>query len=131
MTSASSLLQEAEMALRFFRGGNDVEEEFRELQGDTASASSTEEASTLECFSYPRPIVVGWGIVCLQQITGQPTLLYFASTIFRNAGLGASSAALSSVGVAAVKVAATGFAVTRVDDYGRRTLLYVGIVMMI
>ena len=67
----------------------------------------------------------------LLQITGQPTELYFITTIFRSAGLGTPSAAHSSVGVAAVKVFTTIFAVTRVDEFSRRTLPFLGISIMI
>lgn len=131
MSSSASLLDEARDALRFFRKEQDVEEEFSTMNVEAQGTERTAAASTWDCLNYPRPLMVGWGIVCLQQITGQPTVLYFTTTIFMSAGLGTSSAALSSVGVAAVKVLATIFAVTRVDDFGRRTLLFIGISIMI
>merc|ERR1712048_943020 len=64
-----------------------------------------------------------------QQVTGQPSVLYFATNIFKSAGFG-TAAALSSVGVGLVKLLATLFTVWRVDQYGRRLLLFVGIGMM-
>ena len=78
----------------------------------------------------PRPLAIGCGLVLLQQVTGQPSVLYFADTIFTSAGFG-NAADLSSVGVAAVKVAATLLTVFRVDRYGRRMLLLAGIAMML
>merc|ERR1712039_706921 len=82
-----------------------------------------------DAFKYPRPLQIGCGIVFLQQVTGQPSVLYFATNIFKSAGFG-NTAALSSVGVGLVKLLATLFTVWRVDHYGRRFLLFVGISMM-
>merc|ERR1712050_287394 len=82
-----------------------------------------------DAFKYPRPLQIGCGLVFLQQVTGQPSVLYFATNIFKSAGFG-NTAALSSVGVGLVKLLATLFTVWRVDQYGRRFLLFVGITMM-
>jgi hypothetical protein len=41
------------------------------------------------------------------QITGQPSVLYYAVTIFRSANFGKSSAAFASLGVAFVKLVTT------------------------
>jgi len=65
----------------------------------------------------------------LQQVTGQPAVLYFQTNISKGAGF-ASTAALSSVGVGFVKLLATLFTVWRVDQYGRRQLLLWGIALM-
>merc|ERR1712050_475235 len=82
-----------------------------------------------DAFKYPRPLQIGCGIVFLQQVTGQPSVLYFATNIFKSAGFG-NTAALSSVGVGLVKLLATLFTVWRIDQYGRRPLLFIGIGMM-
>jgi MFS family permease len=73
--------------------------------------------------------VIGCGVVLFSQITGQPSVLYFATDIFQDAGFGAW-ASLPSVGVGLVGFLATLFTVCQVDKYGRRTLLFVGITMM-
>jgi len=72
---------------------------------------------------------VGCGLVLLQQVTGQPSILYFATNIFKAAGFG-NSASMQAVGIGLVKLLATLFTVWKVDDYGRRNLLFVGISMM-
>merc|ERR1712190_283038 len=89
----------------------------------------TEVAGCADAFKYPRPLLIGCGLVFLQQVTGQPSVLYFATNIFKDAGFG-SGAALSSVGVGFVKLLATLFTVWRGDQYGRRVLLFIGISMM-
>ena len=131
MTTSAGLVEEARDALGFFRKQQHVEDEFNAMNTEAQCSERTVAAGTLDCFNYTKSLMVGWGIVYLQQITGQPTVLYFTTTIFRSTGLGTSSAALSSVGVAAVKVFAMIFAVTRVDEFGRRTLLFLGISIMI
>ena len=75
-------------------------------------------------------LVVGLGLVSLQQLTGQPSVLYFQESIFRDAGFG-DSAARASVIVGAAKLVATLTTVATVDQFGRRPLLLVGITLML
>ncbi|XP_035154674.3 solute carrier family 2, facilitated glucose transporter member 10 isoform X3 [Callithrix jacchus] len=75
--------------------------------------------------------IVGLGLVLFQQLTGQPNVLSYASTIFLSVGFhGGSSAVLASVGLGAVKVAATLIAMGLVDRAGRRALLLAGCALM-
>ncbi|XP_068928429.1 solute carrier family 2, facilitated glucose transporter member 10 [Petaurus breviceps papuanus] len=74
---------------------------------------------------------VGLGLVLFQQLTGQPNVLCYASTIFRSVGFqGGSSATLASVGLGGVKVVATLVAMGLVDRAGRRVLLLAGCTVM-
>jgi len=127
------LMGQAAEALCFFRNAEstqEVELELQAMQAAIASSVSERVAKVTDAFRYPRPLVIGCGLVFLQQVTGQPSVLYFATNIFKDAGFG-SGAALSSVGVGLVKLLATLFTVWRVDQYGRRLLLFVGISMMV
>ena len=63
-------------------------------------------------------------------MTGQPSVLYYQDSIFRDAGFG-SFAAYASVIVGAAKLVATLFTVCVVDRYGRRPLLFAGISLML
>jgi MFS family permease len=72
-------------------------------------------------------LIAGIGLVFLQQITGQPSVLYYAAGIFDEAGL----AAVATVGVAAFKLIMTMVAVFTVDKFGRKLLLYVGTGIML
>ncbi|XP_004586142.2 solute carrier family 2, facilitated glucose transporter member 10 [Ochotona princeps] len=75
--------------------------------------------------------IVGLGLVLFQQLTGQPNVLYYASTIFHSVGFRVgSSAVLASVGLGVVKVVATLAAMGLVDRAGRRTLLLAGCALM-
>jgi MFS family permease len=126
------LMTEAREALMFFRSASstaEIEPELSTMFEDARASAGASVARTCDTFKYPRPLIIGCGIVFLQQVTGQPSVLYFATNIFKDAGFG-SAAALSSVGVGLVKLLATLLTVWKVDRYGRRKLLFVGISMM-
>mmetsp|Transcript_37337 Transcript_37337/g.104823 ORF Transcript_37337/g.104823 Transcript_37337/m.104823 type:complete len:512 (-) Transcript_37337:231-1766(-) len=130
--SDSRCEEEARAGLRFFRRGapaEEVETELQAIRDDAAASLGQGQAGCCQAFRYPKPLRIGWGLVLLQQVTGQPSVLYFATNIFKGAGF-KSTAALSSVGVGFVKLVATLFTVFRVDRYGRRVLLLSGIAMM-
>jgi len=132
LTGQNPQMMQARSALKFFRQASDVqevEEELNTMYEEVSASVGTAVAKTGDAFKYPRPLIIGCGIVFLQQVTGQPSVLYYATNIFKSAGF-SSTAALSSVGVAFVKLLATLFTVWRVDQYGRRFLLFVGIGMM-
>ncbi|CAJ0946882.1 unnamed protein product [Ranitomeya imitator] len=75
--------------------------------------------------------LIGVGLVLFQQLTGQPNVLYYASTIFRSVGFRSnSSAILASVGLGVVKVLSTLVAMSCADKAGRRVLLITGGIIM-
>jgi len=71
-------------------------------------------------------MIVGVGLAIAQQITGINTVIYYAPTIFKFAGLSSASVAiLASVGV--VNVVFTVVAMQLIDRVGRRPLLLVSL----
>lgn len=78
---------------------------------------------------YRYSLLIGCGLVAFQQFTGQPSVLYYATSIFKSAGFG-DSAALQPVLVTGFKLICTVLAVAVVDGYGRRFLLFLGIGLM-
>ena len=66
------------------------------------------------------------GVVLLQQVTGQPSVLYYSSTIMEAAG----AQAWAPLAVAFVKLVATVYSCATVEKHGRRKLLGVGISVM-
>eukprot|EP01032_Pedospumella_encystans_P021244 gene21244-24108_t len=75
---------------------------------------------------YPA-MLAGVGLVVFQQITGQPSVLYYANTIFKDVGVDA----VASIGISLFKLFATLVATFNVDKYGRKLLLYVGCSLML
>ncbi|PKA61927.1 D-xylose-proton symporter-like 3, chloroplastic [Apostasia shenzhenica] len=75
-----------------------------------------------------KAFVIGGGLVLFQQITGQPSVLYYAAPILQSAGFSAASDATRvSVLIGLFKLLMTGIAVLKVDDLGRRPLLICGV----
>ncbi|KAK3042773.1 hypothetical protein RJ639_001046 [Escallonia herrerae] len=79
-----------------------------------------------------KALTIGAGLVLFQQITGQPSVLYYAATILRSAGFSAASDATRvSILLGLLKLIMTGAAVLVVDKLGRRPLLLGGVSGMV
>ena len=77
-----------------------------------------------------KPLYVGLSVVLFQQITGQPSVLYYAEQVFEAAGYDSDQGAGVSVILGLFKLIMTGFAVKYVDTLGRRPLLLGGVSVM-
>lgn len=74
---------------------------------------------------------ISLGLVTFQQFTGQPNVLFYASTIFQSVGFeNDASAMLASLGLGIIKVIATLAAMLCADKVGRRPLLIGGCSVM-
>ncbi|MGD0635255.1 MAG: sugar porter family MFS transporter [Beijerinckiaceae bacterium] len=124
---------DAEAALRNIRGTPDVGAEINALRHDLRAADAESPAwSVLWQRGARRPLIVGVGLAVFQQITGINTVIYYAPTIFQQAGLGSASAAiLATAGVGVVNVLMTVVAIKLMDTSGRRKLLLAGLAIMI
>src|SRR6266436_1118366 len=77
-------------------------------------------------------LIVGVGLAVFQQFVGVNTVIYYAPTIFQQAGFSsASSAILATSVVGIVNVLATIVAILLVDRLGRRILLLGGSIIMV
>jgi sugar porter (SP) family MFS transporter len=72
-------------------------------------------------------LIAGVGLVVLQQITGQPSVLYYADSLFEDIGL----STVASIAVSMFKLVATLIATFTVDNYGRKKLLFIGCGLML
>nr|VDC63703.1 unnamed protein product [Brassica rapa] len=77
---------------------------------------------------YYFPLMVGIGLLVLQQLGGINGVLFYSSTIFASAGV--SSSNVATFGVGAVQVLATAVATWLVDKSGRRLLLMISSIGM-
>lgn len=108
------------------------EEQIEETLVSLKSAYQDQESegSLLEVFRGPslKAFIIGGGLVLFQQITGQPSVLYYAGSILQSAGFSAAADATRvSVLIGVFKLLMTGIAVLKVDDLGRRPLLIGGV----
>ncbi|NXR09629.1 GTR10 protein, partial [Semnornis frantzii] len=120
---------------------SDCQKGLIELQDSEERAAAKQEPQEEKHYSFldlfrtrdnmRRRTLVGLGLVLLQQLTGQPNVLGYASTIFHSVGFQSnSSAVLASVGLGAIKVVATLIATAFADRAGRRVLLMAGCTVM-
>ncbi|KAM5583530.1 hypothetical protein ABKV19_003428 [Rosa sericea] len=96
----------------------------------SAYADQESEGSLMDIFQGPslKAFIIAGGLVLFQQITGQPSVLYYAGPILQSAGFSAAADATKvSVIIGLFKFVMTGIAVLKVDDLGRRPLLIVGV----
>lgn len=117
--------EDPEPSLRFVFP-NDREAVRSALDDVTASDPSVVKDVNIAAPQYRKPLVAGLGVVLLQQLTGQPSVLYYATSIFDDAGIGA----VATVFVGVFKLLATVSAVYFVDTRGRLPLLLSGIGVM-
>ncbi|KNA02716.1 hypothetical protein SOVF_216040, partial [Spinacia oleracea] len=100
-----------------------------EIIAELSLSGELNSISTVEMFrgKYLKALVIGCGLVLFQQITGQPSVLYYAGSILQSAGFSAASDATRvSILLGLVKLIMTGVAVLFVDNFGRRPLLLGG-----
>lgn len=101
-----------------------------EILSELASVSEASQVTTRELFQgkYLKALFIGTGLVLFQQITGQPSVLYYAASILESAGFsGASNSTRVSILLGVFKLIMTGVAVLAVDRLGRRPLLLGGV----
>lgn len=76
-------------------------------------------------------LVIGIGLAVLQQVSGINTIIYYAPTILKLAGFQtAATAILATMGVGFIFVLFTVIALPFIDRWGRRPLLFTGMIAM-
>lgn len=124
---------DARAALVKVRGKRATGDAFEaEVEAMTTSSHMSGAGGVSELFQKQnlRPLYIGLSVVLFQQITGQPSVLYYAEQVFEAAGYDSSQGAGVSVILGSFKILMTGFAVKYVDTLGRRPLLLGGVAVM-
>jgi sugar porter (SP) family MFS transporter len=108
--------------------------ELATLEADLAEEEKEGTASWGEVFgpTLRRALWVGIGLAVFQQVTGINAIIYYANEIFAEAGFTTAEqqAKATLYAVGATNVLATFVAVAWVDRFGRRPLLFTGLVGM-
>ncbi|MDQ3395158.1 MAG: sugar porter family MFS transporter [Bacteroidota bacterium] len=118
-------VDEARPTLAIANPNTDVNELISEIQ---RSAQTVKGTKTVPFFSkqYSLPITLAILFAFFNQVSGINAIIYYAPRIFELAGLGKSSALLSSAGVGLVNFIFTLLAMFYIDKFGRRTLMFIG-----
>lgn len=129
--------EEAESAVRNLRQLKSTDQVRQEL---THIRLSLEAGRSQSCWSLcssadglRAAMLIAFGLVMGQQLTGQPNVLNYASTIFEQVGFCGRdpvSATFPTVGLGVVKLAATLVSLLLVDRMGRRKTLLLGALIM-
>ncbi|XP_073159298.1 sugar transporter ERD6-like 6 [Henckelia pumila] len=115
-----------EASLQVLRGfDTDITLEVNEIKRSVASTSrrTTLHFAELKSRRYWLPLMIGIGLLVLQQLSGINGVIFYSSNIFESAGITSSNAA--TVGVGIIQVIATAVATWLMDRTGRRVLLIV------
>lgn len=75
---------------------------------------------------YRFPLMLAFLIAMFNQFSGINAFLYYAPRIFEEAGLGESTALLSSIGIGVTNMIFTLIGVLLIDRLGRKQLMYIG-----
>jgi sugar porter (SP) family MFS transporter len=114
---------EAREVLHRVRAPEEIEPEIAEVRELSGRKSSFREVLNP---AVRNVVIIGVALAVFQQITGINTVIYYAPTLLKSAGLGNSAALLANVVNGAVNVGMTIVAIRLLDRTGRRPLLLSG-----
>ena len=98
-----------------------------QLKADmSAFASDGDKDEHIFMKKYRFPVVLAFLIAFFNQFSGINAFLYYAPRIFEAAGLGESTALLSSIGIGVTNLLFTLLGIYLIDRLGRRQLMYMG-----
>ncbi|KAF6997810.1 hypothetical protein CFC21_013988 [Triticum aestivum] len=119
-------IEDFESSLQVLRGfETDISAEVNEIKRSVASSRrrTTIRFAEIKHKRYSVPLMIGIGLLILQQLSGVNGIFFYAASIFKAAGLKNSN--LATCGLGAVQVVATGITTWLTDKAGRRLLLII------
>ena len=116
-------IQEAEKVLSTINPNIDSRSKIREIQELDAKETTGE---NIFMKKYRFPLILAFLVAFFNQLSGINAFLYYAPRIFESAGLGESTALLSSIGIGVVNLLFTLLGVFLIDRLGRKQLLLYG-----
>jgi sugar porter (SP) family MFS transporter len=116
--------EEARKVLQIMGQEADYESMKKEIEIDNNNAALANDNIFLK--KYRTPLVLAFLMAFFNQLSGINAFLYYSSRIFQEAGLGESTALLSSIGIGVVNLIFTLLGVFLIDKLGRKILMYIG-----
>lgn len=116
---------EARLVIKRVNPGTDVEEMISSIRESLAYEAKNKHISIFKK-PYLRLVVIGLAIGMFNQLAGINVIMYYSTDIFRDAGFSSESALLQSVLIGFTNLIFTIIAMTLIDRFGRKFLLYVG-----
>ncbi len=119
---------EAELVLKKIRTSEeDSQQEFMEIKEITHTSMNP--FSMLKHKFFIKIILVGMGLQIFQQLTGINVFFYYSSQIFEGAGF--TNPMVSTITIGLLNVLTTVLAIRYIDKFGRKPILYFGLVLVI
>lgn len=115
--------QEAEKVLAVIHPEMDIKLKLQEIK-DLDQKELTGENIFMKKYRFP--LILAFLIAFFNQVSGINAFLYYAPRIFESAGLGESTALLSSIGIGVVNLIFTLLGVFLIDRLGRKQLMLYG-----
>ncbi|WP_298246030.1 sugar porter family MFS transporter [uncultured Christiangramia sp.] len=116
-------MAEAKRILERINPGLDVSAKVQEIKTQSDTEVTGEDIFMKK---YRFPLILAFLIAFFNQLSGINAFLYYAPRIFEAAGLGESTALLSSIGIGVVNLLFTLLGVFLIDKLGRKQLLLFG-----
>ncbi len=117
---------QAKNVLQLIDPAGNTEEQLLALQSADAPSATNPSGEGLFNKKYRFLILLAFLIAFFNQLSGINAVLYFAPRIFAEAGLGESTAFISSIGLGVINLVATLLGLYLIDRLGRKTLMYIG-----
>ena len=115
---------EAVRTLKILYPDKNVDEVISEIKASQSTHVDSKE--TIFMKKYRFPLTLAFLIAFFNQFSGINAFLYYAPRIFQEAGLGESTALLSSIGIGVTNLVFTLVGVALIDRLGRKPLMFIG-----
>jgi len=116
-------VDEAKEVLKVINPGIDAEHMMLEIKKES---EGTIPGENIFLMKYRFPLILAFCIAFFNQLSGINAFLYYAPRILEEAGLGASTALLSSIGIGVTNMVFTLLGIYLIDRMGRKQLMYIG-----
>lgn len=115
--------EEAVKYIKLIFSDTDVDTQIAQIMSKEKERNASE---TIFIKKYRFPLILAFLIAFFNQFSGINAFLYYAPRIFEEAGLGASTALLSSIGIGVTNMIFTLIGLSLIDKLGRKQLMYIG-----
>lgn len=116
--------EEATVILAQLNPDSDVEEIVAQIEEGQKYHHDNKENIFMKKYRFP--LILAFLIAFFNQLSGINAFLYYAPRIFQEAGLGESTALLSSIGIGVTNMVFTLIGISLIDKLGRKKLMYMG-----
>jgi len=116
--------EEAGKTLQLLNPGDDVDKIMNDIEESQKGHHSSNENIFMKKYRFP--LILAFLIAFFNQLSGINAFLYYAPRIFQEAGLGESTALLSSIGIGVTNMVFTLIGISLIDKLGRKKLMYIG-----